>query len=127
MIALAVVGALSALVGVGMGAFGAHALAKKVGDPDDRRLQGYRTGVQYHLIHAVAIIVVAAMARSWAGSSLMVVSGWLFFAGIVLFSGSLYGLASGKIAGRLGLVTPIGGLAFMAGWGVLAFSMMTKL
>ncbi len=127
MTALLVVGALSALIGVGMGAFGAHPLAKKMGDPGDRRLHGYRTGVQYHLLHAVAIVVTAVMARSWSGQDLIVVSGWLFFAGIVLFSGSLYGIAFGKIGGRLGLLTPIGGLAFMAGWASVALSAMPKL
>jgi uncharacterized membrane protein YgdD (TMEM256/DUF423 family) len=104
-------GALAGLTGVGLGAFGAHALRARL---SPEMLAVFETGVRYQMYHAVAVLVVAlGMARS--SGWLMSLAGWLFVVGIVLFSGSLYLLA---ITGttRLGVITPFGGIAFLAGW-----------
>ena len=109
------VGALSAAVGVGLGAFGAHGLRSRVG-PD--LLAVWETGVRYHLVHALGMLAVAWAVERWPGAGL---AGWLFLAGTVIFSGSLYVLV---LSGHrwLGAVTPLGGLAFIAGWVWLAWT-----
>jgi uncharacterized membrane protein YgdD (TMEM256/DUF423 family) len=108
-------GAISGFVGVAGGAFGAHALRARLA-PD--LLQVFETGARYQLIHAVALLAVGLLAErrpSRAASA----AGWLFVAGTVLFSGSLYALAlSGARA--FGAVTPLGGLCFLAGWLAIA-------
>jgi uncharacterized membrane protein YgdD (TMEM256/DUF423 family) len=111
-------GAVLAGAGVAAGAFGAHAL-KAVLAPDMQAV--FETAVRYQMYHALALVLVGAAsgwgapaAKPWLGRS-----GWCFAAGIGLFSGSLYGMA---LAGWrwLGPVTPLGGLAFILGWGCLA-------
>ncbi len=95
-------------LGVALGAFGAHGLRGFLaGKPDaDQRLAWWQTGAQYHLVHALAIGLAAAVSGAAA---------WLFLGGIALFSGSLYVMTlTGKRA--LGAVTPLGGLLFLAGW-----------
>lgn len=113
---LMIMGAAFAFIGVGLGAFGAHALSARI---EESRIKTYQTGVQYHLIHALAILLVAALEPAHPGAG---AAAWLFGGGIVLFSGSLYGLAVGKLRGRWGVVTPIGGLFFLSGWLVLGMS-----
>jgi len=83
----------------------------------------FETGVRYHLYHALALVATALVLRrdQFQGSRLVTASGWLFVAGIVLFSGSLYGLALTGIPG-LGAVTPLGGVAFLAAWILLALA-----
>ena len=104
---------------VALGAFGAHGLknwAQK--QPDgDQRLAWWQTAAQYHLVHALAIALGAL--RPGISSSGSVFAPWLFLGGIVLFSGSLYVMA---LTGRrkLGAITPIGGLLFLAGWLAIA-------
>lgn len=108
--------AILGATGVGLGAFGAHALKARLQAADT--LSTWDTAVQYHLLHAVALLVLAAWSRLAAADSAapaLTTSGWLFVIGIVLFSGSLYGLALGGPR-WLGPVTPLGGLAFIAGW-----------
>ncbi len=108
-------GLLGALA-VALGAFGAHALSGRLsGD----LLNTYEIGVRYHFYHALALIAVVVAAGRWPNSGLPVIAGWLFVAGIVLFSGSLYVLALSGIR-WLGAVTPLGGVAFIAGWLCLA-------
>ena len=108
------VSALLGATGVGLGAFGAHALKARLQSGGTEST--WDTAVQYHLLHAVALLTLGVWVRfspSLAGT--VAVSGWLFVAGILLFSGSLYGLALGGPR-WLGPVTPLGGLAFIAGW-----------
>jgi uncharacterized membrane protein YgdD (TMEM256/DUF423 family) len=112
---LIAVGGLLGLLGVAAGAFGAHALE---GGVTPERLAVFETGARYHLVHALAIVLAGAMA-AWL--PLARVAGWLFTVGIVVFAGSLYLLVL-LDAAWLGAITPIGGLAFMAGWGVLAWA-----
>ena len=114
---LAAVGALSGFVSVAAGAFGAHALRARIA-PD--LLAAFETGARYQMIHALAIVA-AAWVSSRAPGPAGPLAGWLFVAGTVLFSGSLYALALTGARG-LGAVTPVGGLAFLAGWLALAWA-----
>ena len=109
-------GALSAGIAVGAGAFGAHALRDVV---TADRLAVWETAARYQMYHALALLVVAYLAgQKTAGPARL--SGWLFVAGTFLFSGSLYALTLTGIT-LLGAITPLGGLAFLAGWLVLAW------
>ncbi len=108
------VGALMAGVGVGLGAFGAHGLRGRL-TPD--MLAVFETGVRYHMYHALAILAIAACMTRLDGRA-VVVAGWSFTAGILIFSGSLYALALTGVT-TLGAITPIGGLAFLIGWAAL--------
>jgi uncharacterized membrane protein YgdD (TMEM256/DUF423 family) len=112
------IGAMSAFVSVGCGAFGVHGLEKVL---DPRMLEVWRTGAQYQMYHAFAMIAWGL----WAGLHTRTnvfphYPGWAFLTGTVLFSGSLYALALTGIR-VLGAITPIGGLAFLLGWILFAF------
>lgn len=97
--------------GVGLGAFSAHALKARL---SPEHLAVFQTGVHYQQIHALALLGVALLSTHVSGS-LVGAAGWFFTAGILLFSGSLYLLTlTGTPA--LGMITPIGGVAFLAGW-----------
>ena len=109
---------LSGMLAVILGAFGAHALKGKL---DAYALGIYETAVQYHFYHSFALLAVGILALSQPHAALLKSSGWLFLLGILVFSGSLY-LLSMTGARWLGAVTPLGGLAFIAGWGCLAAS-----
>jgi uncharacterized membrane protein YgdD (TMEM256/DUF423 family) len=109
-------GALNAAVAVGAGAFAAHGLRERI---DARALEVFETGARYHMYHAFAIILAGLVAS--VGPRGAQTAGWIFQAGIVLFSGSLYALALTGTKG-LGAITPIGGLAFLVGWLWLAWS-----
>lgn len=112
-----ILGALSGAIGVGAGAFGAHALRAKL---EPRMLEVFETGARYQMYHAIALLAVAWVASRWPGS-LTTASGWLFVAGTVLFSGSLYAMALSDVR-ALGAITPIGGVCFIAGWVCLALA-----
>ena len=105
-------GTLFGALGVGLGAFGAHALKERLSAD---RLSTFETGVHYQIYHALALVAVVVALGRWPDSSLSVTAGWLFVAGIILFSGSLYGLALLDVR-ILGAITPLGGVAFIAGW-----------
>lgn len=113
-----IVGAL----GVALGAFGAHGIEPRLEAVDQLALvETWNTAARYHLVHALALLGVAAH----PGSPNL--AGWLFVAGTVLFAGSLYTMAGlvalgGPKIGWLGAITPLGGLCFIAGWLVLAFA-----
>ena len=109
------IGALSGFIGVAAGAFGAHALRNRL---SPEMLAVFETGVRYQLYHTFAVLFVAVAAARFDGW-LVRGAGWSFTAGIVLFSGSLYALALSGVT-TLGAITPIGGLAFLVGWGMLA-------
>jgi uncharacterized membrane protein YgdD (TMEM256/DUF423 family) len=110
-------GALAGFIGVALGAFGAHGLRNRLSAD---MLAVFETGVRYQMYHALAILIVALAAARLDGW-LIRAAGWLFTGGIVLFSGSLYALALSGVT-VLGAVTPIGGLAFLAGWACLAIA-----
>ena len=110
-------GAIFGFLGVALGAFGAHALRARL---SPEMLAVFETGVRYQMYHTLALLITGlVMARidGW----LFHVAGWCFVAGIVIFSGSLYALALSGVT-ILGAITPIGGLAFLAGWACLAIA-----
>ena len=118
---LIALGALNAAVAVGAGAFAAHGLRDRL---DARALAVFETGARYQMYHAVAIVLAGILATSGLASGAArgaQTAGWIFQAGIVLFSGSLYALAVTGSKG-LGAITPLGGLAFLAGWLWLAWT-----
>ena len=110
-------GSLSAFLAVALGAFGAHALKARL---PVELLTIFETGVRYHLTHALALLAVAWACTRWPGTAVNT-SGWLFVAGTVIFSGSLYALALTGVRG-LGALTPIGGVAWLAAWLCLAWA-----
>jgi uncharacterized membrane protein YgdD (TMEM256/DUF423 family) len=103
---------------VALGAFGAHALRATL---DARDLATFEIGVRYQMYHALALIAVAWAVARWPGQPGLTAAGWAFVLGILVFSGSLYVLV---LAGQrwLGAVTPLGGVAFLIGWGLLAWT-----
>ena len=107
---------LSGILAVVFGAFGAHALKGKL---DDQALKVFETAVQYHFYHNFALLVVGVIALSQPQTVLLKSSGWLFVIGILVFSGSLYLLSLTGVR-WLGAITPLGGLALIAGWACLA-------
>lgn len=111
-----VLGALFAFVAVAGGAFGAHSL-KAILAPD--LLAVFETGIRYQMYHALALLAVGWAAHQYPQASFHI-SGWLFVAGIVLFSGSLYILALSGVR-WLGAITPLGGVLLLAGWAVFAW------
>lgn len=117
----AILGALAAGLAVALGAFGAHGLSGRV---TPERLEVYKTGVLYHMMHALALLAIGWAAQHWPGWPVHT-AGYLFLAGIVLFSGSLYLLVLTDTA-WLGAVTPFGGVAFIAGWILLAWGVYTS-
>lgn len=111
------VGAVMGGLGVAIGAFGAHGLRGRL---TPEMLAVFETGVRYHLYHALAIVITGALMSRLEGRA-VVVAGWSFTAGIVIFSGSLYALALSGVT-ILGAVTPLGGVAFIVGWIALAIA-----
>ena len=111
------VAALSGLIAVAAGAFGAHALRERL---SPEYLAVFETAARYQMYHALGLIAAGWASTRWPGPVVQW-SGWLFIIGTVLFSGSLYALALSGVR-WLGAITPLGGLAFMAGWLCLALS-----
>ena len=105
------IGAAFGLIAVAAGAFGAHAIRDRL---TPEMLAVYETAARYQLTHALAIVIVALAAARWP-SGLWSVSAAFFTAGIVLFSGSLYGLSLSGVR-SLGAITPVGGVCLLAGW-----------
>jgi uncharacterized membrane protein YgdD (TMEM256/DUF423 family) len=110
------IGAILGFLGVALGAFGAHGLKNRL---SPEMLEVFDTGVRYHMYHTFAVLIVAAAIGHIGNARLLAMAGWFFFAGILLFSGSLYALAITSV-GILGAITPIGGLLFLIGWACLA-------
>jgi uncharacterized membrane protein YgdD (TMEM256/DUF423 family) len=114
--------AIAAILGglaVAAGAFASHALRQQL---SDRALEIFETGVRYQMYHALALLLVALLiSRAETSSSALIVAGFAFTLGIAIFSGSLYGLSLSGVK-WLGAITPIGGVAFLVGWGSLALA-----
>lgn len=108
-------GAVLAGLAVAAGAFGAHGLRGRL---TPELLEVFETAARYQMYHALGLLAVAWAAARWP-SGTVVLAGWLMVAGIVVFSGSLYVLSLTGIR-WLGAITPLGGVAFMAGWVALA-------
>ena len=110
---LVAAGALNAALAVAAGAFAAHGLRERL---EVRALEIFETAARYHMYHALAMVLAGVIAARGATTA-----GWIFLAGIVIFSGSLYALALTDIK-LLGAITPLGGLAFLVGWLWLVWS-----
>lgn len=112
-------GSLNMAIAIALGAFGAHGLKTKI---SKQMLENWNTGSHYHIIHALALLFIGLLLTklgtqtSWAP-----IAGWFILAGILLFSGSLYIMALTNIK-SLGMITPLGGLSFIIGWLLIAFS-----
>jgi len=116
-----VAGCVSAAIAVTLGAFGAHGLRHRV-VPD--MLMTFEIGVRYQMYHALALLAVGLAVARWPVPSIAA-AGWLFIAGTLIFSGTLYVLALSG-ARWLGAITPLGGAAFIAGWLALAWGVWTR-
>lgn len=114
---LIVLAAVMSAIGVAAGAFGAHGLADSL---TAARLTVYETAVKYHLVHSLAMLATGVLGAAVPAVQIAT-PGYLFVSGIFLFSGSLYLLVLTD-ASWLGMVTPLGGVAFILGWGFLALS-----
>lgn len=113
------IGAISGALGVILGAFGAHGLKEKL---SEKMLANWMTGVEYHFYHTFAILAVGLLAMHIPSRAISS-SGWAFLIGILIFSGSLYVMALTGIT-KLGMITPIGGLAFIIGWVLLSAAVL---
>jgi uncharacterized membrane protein YgdD (TMEM256/DUF423 family) len=113
-------GSVNAFLAVMLGAFGAHALRSRI---EGRLFDVFQTGSEYHFYHALGLILVGLLARSYPESRLVFASGAVMMLGIVLFSGSLYAMAITGVR-WLGAITPIGGLGFLAAWLLLAAAVL---
>jgi uncharacterized membrane protein YgdD (TMEM256/DUF423 family) len=109
-------GAASAFLAVAAGAFGAHVLKARL---TAEMLSVFEVGVRYHMYHAIGLIAVAWACTKWPDAATSA-AGWLFIIGTVIFSGSLYALALTGVR-WLGVITPLGGIAFLGGWLSLAW------
>ncbi len=112
------IGSVAMALAVALGAFGAHGLKSRL---SEEMLSIFETGVQYHFYHAIGLLIIGLVAQYLPDSSLLKWSGWLMVGGILIFSGSLYILATTGIR-WLGAITPIGGLCFIASWILAAIS-----
>lgn len=113
-------GAINMLLAVMLGAFGSHGLKGKL---EERLFSAFNTGVEYHFYHALGLLAIGLLSQWLTDSSLLKASGWAMFAGLCLFSGSLYCLA---LTGNklFGPITPIGGLLFIISWGLLSAAIL---
>ena len=118
----AILGCLTAAMAVSLGAFGAHALKARL---STEMLNTYQTAAQYHFYHALGLIAAAFVATLLPDSNLPKWAGWLMSGGIVLFCGSLY-LLSLTGTRWLGAITPLGGVAFIAAWLLLATALVLR-
>ena len=113
-----IIAAISGLLAVMIGAFGAHGLKGRI---TTDLMAIFQTGVQYHFYHALALLLVGILMLQFPQLTLLKFSGWLLVAGMVIFSGSLYVMALTGIK-WLGAITPIGGMAFIGGWLTMAIA-----
>jgi uncharacterized membrane protein YgdD (TMEM256/DUF423 family) len=111
-------GAICAFLGVGLGAFGAHALKAVL---SAEMLAVYQTGISYQMWHSLGLLLIGLLQHQYPGSKLIPWAGWLMFFGILLFSGSLYLLVILDIP-KLGMITPIGGVCFLLAWLLVCLS-----
>ena len=113
-----ILGSISGGLAVALGAFGAHTLENRL---TEDALSTFETGARYQMYHALALLAVAFAITRWPDSNLPTTAGWLFVAGTVLFSGSLYLLSLTDVR-WLGAIAPLGGAAFITGWACLALA-----
>lgn len=107
-----ILGSINAFISIALGAFAAHGLKDKL---SAKMLEVFHTGVQYHMMHALGLILIGILSDKLAQTGMISWAGWLMFVGIILFSGSLYLLSTTGIS-KLGIITPFGGVAFILSW-----------
>jgi uncharacterized membrane protein YgdD (TMEM256/DUF423 family) len=115
-------GSLNMFIAVALGAFGAHGLKSRL---SEEMMSIYQTGNHYHMIHSLGLLLMALFYDRFNGIGLVNWAGWAIFIGIIIFSGSLYLLSTSGLR-WLGAITPIGGLAFILGWILLALAAFKK-
>lgn len=115
-------GSLLGLLGVALGAFGAHALKGLL--VENGRVETYELAVRYQFYHAITLLIIGAFSEKF-GSSRLRWASLFIFTGVILFSGSLYGFALTNVTG-FALVTPLGGVLMLIGWGGLTYSLLSK-
>lgn len=113
-----IIGAINGLLAVALGAFAAHGLKAQLDAP---MLAVFQTGVHYHSTHALALVLIGIIAQTLPTSKHLQRAGWALLIGIILFCGSLYLMAVSGLT-WLGAITPLGGTAFLVGWGLLAWA-----
>ena len=113
-----ILGSINAATAVTMGAFGAHSLKTKM--PEDM-LSVFQTAVQYHFYHSLGLIIIGLMTIYFKPAKHLEIAGWIMFTGIILFSGSLYILSTTSTR-WLGIITPVGGIAFIISWIFIAIT-----
>lgn len=125
-------GGISGAIAVSLGAMAAHYLKSQLqnGLLTENNIQAFETAVKYHMYHSIVLLVLAFLSTVTESKNL-IKAGYCFITGIILFSGSLYFLSTSTLMGLsnlkfLGLVTPVGGLFFIAGWTFIAFSFSKK-
>jgi len=111
------IAAVLGFLGVAFGAFGAHGLRERL---SPEMMAVFEIGVRYQMYHVFALLAIAAAIAHFGRARLLLIGGWSFVAGILIFSGSLYALALTG-TGMFGAITPIGGVGFLLGWACLAF------
>ncbi|NIK11898.1 DUF423 domain-containing protein [Alkalibacillus sp. S2W] len=118
---LLIIGAISGFITVALGAFGAHGLESRL---SAKMMDTWEKAVQYQMFHTTAIFIAAILALK-SDVTMFQTAGWFFIVGILIFSGSLYiySLSGAKV---FGMITPIGGLAFLVGWAIVAYA-VTKI
>ncbi|ANE48475.1 membrane protein [Paenibacillus swuensis] len=116
-------GAVSAFLAVAIGAFGAHGLEPVLEEHGTKAT--FETGVQYHIAHALALLFLASLSDKFTGSKRWTWAGTMFLTGMILFSGSLYILSVTGIK-VLGAITPLGGVAFLTGWTLVAMTAVQR-
>ena len=110
--------AAAGALAVVLGAFGTHGLRGRI---EERLFETFQTAVEYQMYHSLALMMVAILMREWGRSLALDIASYAFILGVLLFSGSLYGLVLTNM-GWLGPVTPVGGLCFIVGWSALVCS-----
>ncbi|SMF42468.1 DUF423 domain-containing protein [Paenibacillus barengoltzii] len=117
---LLTLGGILMFLAVALGAFGAHALKNRL---TENRQKTYQTGIQYHIAHGIGLLLLGLTSAQLESESLIVLAGWFLLAGIILFSGSLYALSLTGIR-KLGAITPLGGVSFLAGWVIFVIAVI---
>jgi len=113
-----ILGSINAFIAVSMGAFGAHFLKTKI---SENMLTVFQTAVQYHFYHSLGLIIIGVLTISIKPEKYLGIAGWMMFFGIILFSGSLY-ILSTTATRWVGIITPFGGIAFIASWVFIAIA-----
>jgi len=114
-----ILGVINGFLAVALGAFGAHGLEGKI---SEKMLDTWDKAVHYQMFHTMALFITGLLAEKITGGSILW-AGWLFFIGILLFSGSLYVYSTTGIK-SLAMITPFGGLTFLAGWVILGYAVL---